>query len=149
MRRAGNDSELTELATANALAIGAGHCFIVFLREGCRLNVLNQVKQLPEVCRIFCATANPVQVIVAATEQGRAVLGIVDGVPPRLAWKARGTSRPAGGSCAGSATSNEGPLRARLGRVGPACEGAGADRVLWPAGLEGRGLGPGGRPRAS
>lgn len=82
MRRAGNDSELTELATANPLAIGAGHCFIVFLREGFRLNVLNQVKQVPEVCRIFCATANPVQVIVAATEQGRAVLGIVDGVPP-------------------------------------------------------------------
>ena len=82
VRRSGNDDELIELATRNALAIGAGHSFIVFLREGFPVNVLNQVKSVPEVCRIFCATANPVQVLVAATEQGRAIVGVVDGEPP-------------------------------------------------------------------
>ncbi|HXF57711.1 MAG TPA: adenosine-specific kinase [Actinomycetota bacterium] len=82
VRRAGNDEELVELATRNALAVGAGHTFFVFLREGYPVNVLNQVKMVPEVCRIFCATANPVEVIVAQTEQGRAVLGVVDGGSP-------------------------------------------------------------------
>ena len=82
VRRAGNDPELVELATRNALAIGAGHSFIVFLREGYPVNVLNQVKQVPEVCRVYCATANPVEVIVAETPQGRGILGVVDGGSP-------------------------------------------------------------------
>ena len=83
VRRSGNDDELTELATKNALAIGAGHSFIVFLRDGFPVNVLNQVKQVPEVCRIYCATANPVEVLVAETAQGRGVVGVVDGASPR------------------------------------------------------------------
>lgn len=66
----------------NAPAIGAGHSFVVFLREGYPVNVLNQLKQVPEVCRIFCATANPVEVVVAETEGGRGVLGVVDGGAP-------------------------------------------------------------------
>jgi uncharacterized protein len=82
VRRSGNDPELVELATRNALAIGAGHSFIVFLREGFPVNVLNQVKLVPEVCRIYCATANPVQVIVAETAAGRGILGVVDGGSP-------------------------------------------------------------------
>ena len=82
MRRSGNDDELTELATRNALAIGAGHTFIVFLRDGFPVNVLNQVKQVPEVCRIYCATANPVEVIVGETEAGRGIVGVIDGGPP-------------------------------------------------------------------
>ena len=83
VRRSGNDDGLTELATRNALAIGAGHAFIVFLRDGFPVNVLNQVKQVPEVCRIYCATANPVEVLVAETAQGRGVVGVVDGSSPR------------------------------------------------------------------
>lgn len=82
VRRAGNDDALIELAVQNARAIGAGHSFIAFLRDGFPVNVLNQVKLVPEVCRIFCATANPVDVIVAETEQGRGILGVVDGAPP-------------------------------------------------------------------
>jgi uncharacterized protein len=82
VRRVGNDDELVELAVRNALAVGAGHCFIVFLREGFPVNVLNQVKQVPEVCRIYCATANPVEVLLAETAQGRAILGVVDGGSP-------------------------------------------------------------------
>ena len=82
VRRAGNDQDLVDLAVRNASAIGAGHSFIVFLREGFPVNVLNQVKAVPEVCRIYCATANPVQVIVAETEQGRGVLGVIDGGSP-------------------------------------------------------------------
>ncbi|MGZ4325777.1 MAG: adenosine-specific kinase [Solirubrobacteraceae bacterium] len=82
VRRSGNDPELVELATHNALAIGAGHSFLVFLRDGFPVNVLNQVKLVPEVCRIYCATANPVQVIVADTAAGRGILGVVDGGAP-------------------------------------------------------------------
>jgi adenosine/AMP kinase len=82
VRRAGNDAELTDLAVRNALAIGAGHTFVVFLREGFPVNVLNQVKAVPEVCHVFCATANPVQVVVAETDLGRGVLGVVDGGAP-------------------------------------------------------------------
>jgi adenosine/AMP kinase len=82
VRRSGNDEALVELATRNALAIGAGHAFIVFLRDGFPVNVLNQVKQVPEVCRIYCATANPVEVLVAETEQGRGIVGVVDGASP-------------------------------------------------------------------
>ena len=82
VRRAGNDPALVDLAVRHALAVGAGHSFIVFLREGFPVNVLNQVKAVPEVCGIYCATANPVQVLVAETEQGRGVLGVVDGAAP-------------------------------------------------------------------
>jgi adenosine/AMP kinase len=82
VRRSGNDPELVELATRNALAIGAGHSFIVFLREGFPVNVLNQVKLVPEVCRIYCATANRLSVIVAETPAGRGILGVIDGAPP-------------------------------------------------------------------
>jgi hypothetical protein len=82
VRRAGNDDELVALAVRNALAVGAGHAFVVFLRDGYPVNVLNALKQVPEVCRVFCATANPVEVVVAATDQGRAILGVVDGSMP-------------------------------------------------------------------
>lgn len=82
IRRTGNDDELIDLATRNAQAIAAGHCFVVFLREGYPVNVLNQLKQVPEVCSIFCATANPVEVVVAATELGRGILGVIDGLVP-------------------------------------------------------------------
>lgn len=82
VRRSGNDDELVELAVRNASAIGAGHSFIVFLREGFPVNVLNAVKQVPEVCHIFCATANPLEVIVGVTDEGRGILGVVDGEPP-------------------------------------------------------------------
>ena len=83
VRRSGNDVELVDLATRAAQAVAAGHAFVVFLREGYPVNVLNQVKAVPEVCRIFCATANPVEVVVAETDQGRGILGVVDGAPPR------------------------------------------------------------------
>jgi adenosine/AMP kinase len=82
VRRSGNDDELVRLAVLNAEAIGAGHCFVVFLREGFPVNVLNQLKAVPEVCRIFCATANPLQVVLAETEQGRGILGVIDGEAP-------------------------------------------------------------------
>ena len=82
VRRAGDDQELVELAVRNALAIGAGHSFLVFLRQGYPVNVLNAIKAVPEVCHIFCATANPVEVVVGVTEQGRAILGVADGEPP-------------------------------------------------------------------
>jgi adenosine/AMP kinase len=83
VRRAGNDEELVELAVRNALAVGAGHSLVVFLREGYPINVLNALKEVPEVCRIYCATANPVEVVLAETAQGRAILGVVDGSPPK------------------------------------------------------------------
>jgi adenosine/AMP kinase len=82
VRRSGNDDPLVELATRNAMAIGAGHSFIVFLRDGFPVNVLNAVKQVPEVCRIFCATANPLSVVVAALDTGRGILGVIDGETP-------------------------------------------------------------------
>lgn len=84
VRRSGTDPDLIELASKNALALGAGHSFIVFLGEGFYpLNVLNALKGVPEVCRIFCATANPTEVILAQTEQGRGILGVVDGSSPQ------------------------------------------------------------------
>lgn len=82
VRRSGNDGELVDLAVKNAIAIGAGHSFIVFLREGFPVNVLNQVKAVPEVCGIYCATANPVEVLVAETDRGRGIVGVVDGGKP-------------------------------------------------------------------
>jgi len=83
VRRSGNDAELTEAAVQAATDIGAGHSFVVFLRDGFPVNVLNQLKAIPEVCRIICATANPLEVLVAATEAGRGIVGVVDGAPPR------------------------------------------------------------------
>jgi uncharacterized protein len=83
IRTEGNESELIEVAAANAEQIGAGHVFILLLRGAYPINLLNAVKQCPEVCQIFCATANPVQALVARTEQGRGVVGVVDGAPPR------------------------------------------------------------------
>ncbi len=82
VRRSGNDNELVELATRTALAIAAGHCFVVYLRDGFPINVLNQVKMVHEVCNVYCATANPVEVLVAQTERGRGIVGIIDGAPP-------------------------------------------------------------------
>jgi adenosine/AMP kinase len=83
VRCTGTDPAMIDLARKNALALGAGHTFIVFLAEGLfPVNVLNALKALPEVCRIFCATANPTEVIVAATDQGRGILGVIDGSPP-------------------------------------------------------------------
>ena len=82
VRRAGNDAELVALAVRNALQIGAGHSFVVLLREGYPVNVLNALKQVPEVCRLYCATANPLEVVVAETGLGRAILGVVDGGRP-------------------------------------------------------------------
>ena len=83
VRHSGNDPALVELATANALAIAAGHSFILFLENGFPISILNTVKSVPEVCRIFCATSNPVQVVVADVGEGRAILGVVDGVRPQ------------------------------------------------------------------
>ncbi len=82
VRWSGNDQELIDLAVKNAQAIGAGHSFVITMREGFPVNVLNAIKMVPEVCRIFCATANPVEVVVGQTEQGRAILGVVDGASP-------------------------------------------------------------------
>jgi adenosine/AMP kinase len=95
VRWTGTDEAMIELAKRNATALSAGHSFIIFLAEGFfPINVLNPVKMVPEVCRIFCATANPTQVVVAETEQGRAILGVVDGFKPRgveddagIAWR--------------------------------------------------------------
>ena len=80
VRASGTDDELIELAKQNALALATGHAFIVMLGEGFYpINFLNRIKDVPEVCRIFCATANPTQVVVAETEQGRGILGVIDG----------------------------------------------------------------------
>jgi len=79
VRHAGNDARLVELAQQNALALSCGHCFIIFMEGGFPLNILNAIKSVPEVCQVFCATANPVEVVVAETEQGRGILGVIDG----------------------------------------------------------------------
>lgn len=83
IRWSGTDQEMIELAQQNASAIGAGHSFILFLGEGYfPVNVLQAIRNIPEVCNIFCATANPTQVIIAETEQGRGILGVIDGSKP-------------------------------------------------------------------
>ncbi|MGB9639643.1 MAG: adenosine-specific kinase [Anaerolineales bacterium] len=95
VRWTGTDTAMIELAQKNALALGAGHSFIIFLGEGFYpINVLNVIKNAAEVCHIFCATANPVEVILAETEQGRGILGVIDGYPPKgiegeedIAWR--------------------------------------------------------------
>jgi hypothetical protein len=83
VRSDGNDEEFKKGAERELLKISAGHSFLIFLKNGFPINVLNQIKNCPEVCRVFCATANPVEVILAETEQGRAVLGVVDGFGPK------------------------------------------------------------------
>ena len=95
VRCSGTDAAMLELAKKNALALGAGHTFIVFLGDGFfPVNVLNALKMVPEVCRIFCATANPTDVVIAQTDQGRGILGVVDGASPKgveaeadVAWR--------------------------------------------------------------
>ncbi|MDR5762223.1 MULTISPECIES: adenosine-specific kinase [unclassified Caballeronia] len=83
VRTSGTDENLVDLAARNALTLGAGHSFIIMLGDGFfPVNVLNAVKAVPEVCRIFCASANPTQVLVAQTDQGRGIVGVVDGLPP-------------------------------------------------------------------
>ena len=82
VRSSGTSEEMEKLAVENALAISAGHTFIVFLANAFPINVLNAVKGVPEVCRIYCATANVVEVVIAETDQGRGVLGVIDGVKP-------------------------------------------------------------------
>jgi adenosine/AMP kinase len=76
----GNNDELKKIAAENALALSCGHCFIIILKEAYPINILTQLKMVPEVCRIFAATANPLQVIVIETDQGRGILGVVDGL---------------------------------------------------------------------
>lgn len=83
IRSEGNDDELIQSCVTALKAIGAGHIFCILLRDAYPINVLNQIKNCPEVCRIFCATANPLQVIVASTLQGWGVLGVIDGFPPK------------------------------------------------------------------
>lgn len=94
IRSEGNDPELKKLAEINALEIGAGHSFIVFLRQAYPINVLNAIKAIPEVCSIYCATANPAEIIIAETDMGRGILGVIDGLKPKgvesaqdIAWR--------------------------------------------------------------
>jgi adenosine/AMP kinase len=79
IRHAGTDDRLLELAQKNALTLSAGHSFIMFMKDLFPINVLNAIKNVPEVCQIFCATANPVEVIIAETELGRGIIGVIDG----------------------------------------------------------------------
>jgi adenosine/AMP kinase len=92
VRAEGTDDEMKALAVASAQSIGAGHSFVIVLRNAFPVNVLNAVKACPEVCRIYCATANPLQVIVAETEQGRGILGVVDGSAPKGVEDAAGVA---------------------------------------------------------
>ena len=83
VRAEGNDEGLRAAAIDAALALGAGHTFVLYLRNAYPINVLNRIKDCPEVCRIFCATANPLQVVVAESEQGRGIIGVIDGSAPK------------------------------------------------------------------
>ena len=83
IRTEGNDEELIRGSVTTLQAIGAGHVFCILLREAFPVNILNQIKNCPEVCRVFCATANPLQVVVASNSQGWGVLGVIDGYPPK------------------------------------------------------------------
>ncbi len=95
VRWSGTDEAMIDLAKSNALALGAGHSFILFLGEGFfPVNILNTLKMVPEVCRLFCATANPIEVVLPETDQGRGILGVVDGSNPKgiegdedIAWR--------------------------------------------------------------
>jgi adenosine/AMP kinase len=93
VRWTGTDEDMVELAKSNALAVGAGHSFILFLGEGFYpINVLNAIKMIPEVARVFCATANPTEVLVAETELGSGILGVVDGYSPKGVEDEKGTA---------------------------------------------------------
>lgn len=92
VRGEGNDEALKDAAIKNAFQIGAGHSFIILLRDAFPINILNAVKMCQEVCSLYCATANPVQVILAESEQGRGVLGVIDGSPPRGVEKEDGVA---------------------------------------------------------
>ena len=83
VRSEGNDPELKKLAEDNALEIAAGHCFVIFIRQAYPINVLNAIKATPEVCSIYCATANAVEVVIAESDMGRGILGVVDGLKPK------------------------------------------------------------------
>lgn len=94
IRSEGNDPELKKLAEDNALELGAGHSFIIFIKNAYPINVLNAIKNIPEVCNIYCASANPIEVIIVETETGRGVLGVIDGLKPKgieskedIAWR--------------------------------------------------------------
>jgi len=94
VRWVGTDHEMTELAKKNAYGLSAGHAFIILLKNAYPINVLNAIKQVPEVCRIYCATANPVEVIIAESETGRGILGVIDGLKSKgieaedgIAWR--------------------------------------------------------------
>jgi len=94
VRSEGNDQELKKMAEENVLEIGAGHSFLVFIRQAYPINVLNAIKNIPEVCNIYCASANPVEVIVAESQMGRGILGVIDGAKPAgiedssdIAWR--------------------------------------------------------------
>jgi len=94
VRADGNDDQLKDMAVNNALAVGAGHTFIAFIKNAFPINMLNQIKAVSEVCHIFCATANPLEVIVAQSSQGRGILGVIDGCSPKgvekdsdIAWR--------------------------------------------------------------
>ncbi len=82
-RSEGNDAALREMAVRNATALAAGHIFVIALRDGFPVNILTRIQAVPEVCSIFCATANPVEVVVAQTEQGRGIMGVIDGFSPK------------------------------------------------------------------
>jgi hypothetical protein len=83
VRRSGNDAALVDVAVRGAEAIGAGHVFVVAMRDAFPISVLNAIKAVPEVCHIYCATANPLEVVVGESELGRGVLGVIDGSPPK------------------------------------------------------------------
>ena len=83
VRTEGNDDDLVKAATEAALAIGAGHTFVLYLRQAYPVNVLDRVKGCAEVCQVYCATANPLQVVVCESPQGRGILGVIDGEPPK------------------------------------------------------------------
>ena len=131
-------NELKALAARNATAVGAGHTFVVTMREGYPINVLGRIKDVPEVCGIYCATANPAQVVVAESEQGRGVLGVIDGVPPKgveTAEDAEGARR----SCR-----DKRKARRNLDSVAPA-ERISEGRGSWDHGVSAAGgSGPGG-----
>lgn len=83
VRVTGNDKSLMDLAAKNGMALGTGHAFLIFMSGGFPVNVLGNIKTVPEVCSVFCATANPVQVVVAKSSQGRGIMGVIDGNPPK------------------------------------------------------------------
>ena len=94
IRVEGNDEKLREISADNASRVASGHVFIIALRQAYPINVLNAVKNIPEVCRVFCASANPLQVLVGVSKQGRGVVGVIDGFPPKgveeesdIAWR--------------------------------------------------------------